>query len=168
LVRATDQPSLSGVDLSPLFVDPNSSVRDHVLFAQQQGWHRSCVAERFALRGYFDGRHKYIRYFGVGGGCDSVGRGVPWAKEMRFGPDAPFHDQEHELYDLESDPGELENLAADRSRRTEVLARFDHLLELERSAFTHTRPTGKSKGSTHESGMMEHAAPGSEADALDK
>jgi arylsulfatase A-like enzyme len=169
LVRAIDRSSLSGVDLSPLFADPNTAVRDHVLFAQQQGWHRSCVAERFALRGYFDGRHKYIRYYGVGGGCDSVGRGVPWAEEMRFGPDASFEDQEHELYDLASDPGEVENLASDRSRRTEVLARFDHLLELERSAFTHTRPPGRSKGSTHESGMMENAAPAlSEANALDK
>jgi arylsulfatase A-like enzyme len=168
-VRAIDRSSLSGVDLSPLFADPNTAVRDHVLFAQQQGWHRSCVAERFALRGYFDGRHKYIRYYGVGGGCDSVGRGVPWAEEMRFGPDAAFEDQEHELYDLASDPGEVENLAADRSRRTEVLARFHHLLELERSAFTHTRPTGRSKGSTHESGMMENAAPAlSEANARDK
>ena len=150
--------SMSGVDLTPVLDGSAASVRDYVLFAQAQAWHLSCVSVRFALRGYFDGRHKYVRYFGVGGGVDSMGRTIPWQKGMRFGPDAAFVDHEHELYDLSEDPGELENLGVDRSRRHEVRDRFDHLLELEKAAFTHTRPQGAHDGSTHEAGMLEQSA----------
>jgi arylsulfatase A-like enzyme len=153
-----DAASTSGVSLVPVLSGEHESVRDHVLFAQAQAWYRSCVAHRFALRGVFDGRYKYVRYFGVGGGVDSTGAGLPWAPEMTVGPDAEFWDQEHELYDLREDPGELVNLAVDGGRTKEVRDRFEHLRELERAAFTHTRPLGKGLGSTGEAAMMDEAA----------
>ena len=49
------------------------------------------------------------------------------------------------------------NLAVDRAKRDEVRDRFEHLLELERAAFTHTRPAGAGTGSTHTAGMMEQS-----------
>jgi arylsulfatase A-like enzyme len=148
---------VSGTDLTPLLRGDVAQIRDHVLFAQAQGWHQSCLAQRYALRGVFDGRHKYVRYYGVGGGCDNLGRQLPWAPEMRFGPDAPFGDQEHELYDLVQDPGELRNLAHEPARRAELVDRFDHLLELERAAFRTWRPAGPGSGSTHEAPMVERS-----------
>jgi arylsulfatase len=158
LAGVHDTTTLSGTDLTPLLTGDADSVRDHVLFAQEQAWHLSCVGLRFALRGYFDGRYKYVRYYGVGGGVDSMGRTVPWQKGMRFGPDADFVDLEHELYDLQEDPGELVNLAVDRAKRSAARERFDALLELEADAYTHARPPGKGDGSTHTAGMMEHSA----------
>jgi arylsulfatase len=149
--------SMSGIDVSPLLRGDAEQVRSHVLFAQAQGWHPSCLAQRYALRGCFDGRHKYVRYFGVGGGCDNVGQRLPWAPEMRFGPDAAFGDHEHELYDLLEDPGELHNLAHERGSRRELTERFAQLLALEAQAFTHHRPVGESTGSTHEAAMLEQS-----------
>jgi arylsulfatase len=158
LAGVSDTSTLSGSDLTPLLIGGTDSVRDHVLFAQEQAWHMSCVGLRFALRGYFDGRYKYVRYYGVGGGVDSMGRTVPWQKGMRFGPDANFVDLEHELYDLQEDPGELVNLAVDRAKRSEARDRFEAVLKLEADAYTHARPAGKGDGSTHTAGMMEHSA----------
>jgi hypothetical protein len=154
----SDTSSLSGVDPTPLLTGDAESVRDHVLFAQAQGWHQSCIGLRYALRGSFDGRHKYVRYFGVGGGVDNMGQTIPWQHGMRFGPDAAFVDHEHELYDHAEDPHELENLGVDRARRAEVREHFDHLLELEAAAFTHARPSGAGGGSTHAEGMFEKSA----------
>ena len=158
LAGVSDRSSMSGVDLTPLLGGTASSVRDHVLFAQAQAWHMSCVGLRFAHRGYFDGRYKYVRYFGVGGGVDSMGRTIDWQRGMRFGPDADFVDHEHELYDLQEDPGELVNLAVDRGHRDEVRDRFEALRKLESNAFVHTRPEGPHDGSTHTAGMMEQSA----------
>ena len=76
------------------------------------------------VRGSFDGRYKYARYFGVGGGLpndDLSGRPTP----MLYGPDAAFEDQEHELYDLQEDPHELVNLAMDPAAAPRCSARFD-------------------------------------------
>jgi hypothetical protein len=105
----------------------------------------------------FDGRYKYVRYFGVGGGVDSIGQGLSWAPAMEIGSDSEPWDQEHELYDLTEDPGELVNLAGDRTRAKEIRDRFEHLREIESTVFTHARPPGTGDGSTHESGMMAHA-----------
>jgi arylsulfatase A-like enzyme len=77
---------------------------------------------------------------------------------MQVPPDADFMDQEHELYDLREDPGEMVNLAGDPSRLKEVRDRFDALLSIEAGAYTHSRPPGAPDGSTHEAGMMETAA----------
>ncbi|MGH9028916.1 MAG: sulfatase family protein, partial [Acidimicrobiales bacterium] len=157
LAGVTATPSLSGTSLVPLLSGATDSVRDHVLFAQAQGWYRSCIAQRFALRGVFDGRYKYVRYFGVGGGVDSIGMGLDFAPTMQVGPDSGPWDQEHELYDLSEDPGEVVNLAADRARAKEVRDRFEHLLELEAAAFSHSRPPGKGEGSTHQGALMSHS-----------
>ncbi len=158
LAGVDDTSSLSGVDPTPLLDGSATSVRDHVLFTQEQGWHRSCIGLRYALRGYFDGRHKYVRYYGIGGGVDNMGRTIDWQEHMRVGPDAAFADHEHELYDHAEDPHEIENLGIDRARRAEVRERFDHLLELERAAFTHRRPDGPGGGSTHAAAMLEKSS----------
>ncbi|MDH3704780.1 MAG: sulfatase-like hydrolase/transferase, partial [Acidimicrobiia bacterium] len=126
------QPDLAGSSLAPLLADPAGSVRDHVLFAQDWPWYAGVEQTRYASTGMFDGRFKYCRYYGIGGGHSVAGVELPGPK--RFGPDAAFEDHEHELYDLVDDPHEMVNLAADQGRRTDVRDRFATLLELERVA----------------------------------
>ena len=127
-------PSMRGVDLGPVLADPAASVRDQVLFCHATAHTSNIRATRWAIRGSFDGRYKYARYFGVGGGLpndDFTGKPTP----MLYGPDAAFEDQEHELYDLQEDPHELVNLAHDRGRRPELRRRFAELLALEAKEF---------------------------------
>ena len=91
-------------------------MRDHVLFAHATAHTSNIRATRWAIRGVFDGRHKYARYYGVGGGLPNDDfTGVP--TPMLYGPDAAFEDQEHEWYDQQEDPHELVNLAMDNGRR---------------------------------------------------
>ena len=121
---------MQGVDLGPLVADPAPTVRDHVLFAHATAHTSNIRATRWAIRGVFDGRHKYARYYGVGGGLPNDDfTGVP--TPMLYGPDAAFEDQEHEWYDQQEDPHELVNLAMDNGRRAELRQRFDDLLALE-------------------------------------
>ena len=106
------------------------TVRDHVLFAHATAHTSNIRATRWAIRGIFDGRHKYARYYGVGGGLPNDDfTGVP--TPMLYGPDAAFEDQEHEWYDQQEDPHELVNLAMDNGRRTELRERFADLLAIE-------------------------------------
>jgi hypothetical protein len=77
------------------------------------------------MRAIVDGKCKYARYYGVGGGFDRVGR--PWPTPKRVDVDAGFDEHEHELYDLQEDPHELVNLAHDPGRRTEVREWFQRL-----------------------------------------
>ncbi|MHB8681720.1 MAG: sulfatase-like hydrolase/transferase [Acidimicrobiales bacterium] len=126
------RPSLQGLDLSPVLADPAGSVRDHILFAQDSAQTENLNRVRYALRGFFDGRTKYARYYGVGGGKPSTGL---WGKDpgtKLYDADADFDDQDHEWYDHGADPGELVNLAQDRARRGELRALFERLLEYER------------------------------------
>lgn len=127
-------PSLKGVDLSPVLSDPTSTAREQVLFAQDSAHTVNIRHTRYALRGVFDGRYKYARYYGVGGGKpnDDFG-GKPSAK--LYDVDSAFDDQDHELYDLQEDPDELVNQAHDRGRRAEIRERFAALRALEASAF---------------------------------
>ncbi|HET6951734.1 MAG TPA: sulfatase-like hydrolase/transferase [Acidimicrobiales bacterium] len=127
-------PGMQGVDLGPVLVDPAASVRDQVLFCHATAHTANIRATRWQIRASFDGRYKYARYFGVGGGLpndDLSGRSTP----MLYGPDAAFEDHEHELYDLQEDPHELVNLAHDRGRRADLRRRFDDLRALEAREF---------------------------------
>jgi arylsulfatase len=125
--------SMQGVDLRPVLTDTEATVRDHILFAQDSAWYERCITTRYAMRGVFDGRYKYARYYGVGGST------TPWGTKARtpklFDVDADFADQDHELYDLDSDPFELVNLANDRAHRGDVRDRYAHLLEIEAAQF---------------------------------
>lgn len=132
-LAGVDDPPLAGCDLSDVFVDPSRPGRDAVLFAQDMAWYESCIHTRYAIRSYFDGRYKYARYYGVGGGFTQVG--TPWPAPKRYDVDATFEDHDHELYDLQEDPHELVNLAMDRGRGKELRGCFDRLLELERQEF---------------------------------
>ena len=124
---------LPGRDLGPVLAEPSTRVRDSVLFAQDQGWYESCLRLRYASRAIFDGRYKYVRYYGVGGGISSAGTVVPGPKEIDA--DADFDDQEHEWYDHQEDPHELVNLANDRGRRKELREWFARLKEEEAREF---------------------------------
>jgi arylsulfatase len=132
-IDPTQQPSLKGVDLTPVLTDPNASVRDHVLFAHDTAHTERINQTRYAIRGYFDGTTKYARYYGVGGGKPGTGL---WGKDpgtKLYDVDAVFEDQEHEWYDHDADPHEMVNLAHDPGRRSELRANFERLLEYEAS-----------------------------------
>ena len=125
---------MQGVDLGPVLADPAASVRDQVLFCHATVHTSNIRTTRWQIRGSYDGRYKYARYFGVGGGLpndDLSGTPTP----MLYGPDAAFEDHEHELYDLQEDPHELVNLAHDPGRRAELRQRFDDLRALEAREF---------------------------------
>jgi hypothetical protein len=122
---------LQGADLAPVLGDPARTVRDHVLFAQDSAQTERLNGVRYALRGFFDGRTKYARYYGVGGGKPSTGL---WGKDpghKLFDVDAAFDDQDHEWYDHGEDPLELVNLANDRTRRAELRSFFARLRDYE-------------------------------------
>ncbi|MEC4019952.1 sulfatase-like hydrolase/transferase [Streptomyces sp. H27-D2] len=125
-----------GVDLGPVLADPSAAVRDYVLFAHESVHTRRIQRTRYAIRGLFDGRFKYARYYGVGGGLPADRPERPAASRMLFGPDADFDDNDHELYDLREDPDECTNLAHDRSRRGELRDRFERMRDIERDDFS--------------------------------
>jgi arylsulfatase len=125
--------NLPGQSMLPIWSDPDETGREFVLFAQDWAWYDGLINTRYASRGIFDGRFKYSRYYGVGG--SSTTRGTPIAHEKIFGPDSHFDDQEHELYDLFEDPGEMVNLAMDRSKRGTVREWHQRLLEAESKEF---------------------------------
>ncbi len=129
-------PSLKGVDLSAVLRDSTASPRDYVLFAHDTAHTPNINNTRYAIRGFFDGRTKYARYYGVGGGKPSTGLWGEDAGQKLYGEGAAFEDQEHEWYDLVDDPHEMTNLAHDRGRRTELHDNFARLLEYEAANFT--------------------------------
>jgi arylsulfatase A-like enzyme len=135
-VDPSTQPSLKGVDLGPVLADPSATVRDHVLFAHDTAHTEEINHTRYAIRGFFDGRTKYARYYGVGGGKPGTGL---WGKDPGhkvYDVDADFVDQEHEWYDLHDDPHELVNLARDGGRRGELRDNYERLLAYERASFS--------------------------------
>jgi arylsulfatase A-like enzyme len=132
---ATAGATVQGTDLSPVLADPTVSVRDHILFAQDSAQSTELNKVRYALRGFYDGRTKYARYYGVGGGKPSTGL---WGKSpgrKLFDVDCAFDDNDHEWYDHDSDPAELVNLANDRSRRAELSDVYERMRAYERESF---------------------------------
>ena len=130
LAGVEPDPGFQGVDLTPALADPSARPRDHVLFAHDSSHTRRIQQTRYAIRGVFDGRFKYARYYGVGGGIPGD---MPNARQTAklYDLDAAFDDHDHELYDLQEDPLELVNLANDVGRRDEIRHRFDDLKALE-------------------------------------
>ncbi len=103
-----------------------------MLFAHDTAHTNQINQTRYAIRGFFDGRTKYARYYGIGGGKPGTGL---WGKDpghKLFDVDAAFADQEHEWYDHQEDPHELVNLAHDRARRAELKDNYHRLQEYER------------------------------------
>jgi arylsulfatase len=134
-IDPASQPTLSGTDLTPSLRDPSTQARDHVLFAHDTAHTPTIGNTRYAIRGFFDGKTKYARYYGVGGGLPSSGLIPKHVGKKIYDVDAAFEDQEHEWYDLENDPHEMVNLAHDRGRRAELRANFERMLEYEAAEF---------------------------------
>jgi arylsulfatase len=127
--------TIQGTDLTPVLADPSATVRDHILFAQDSAQTTELNRVRYALRGFYDGRTKYARYYGVGGGKPSTGL---WGKSpghKLFDVDCSFDDNDHEWYDHASDPHELVNLANDRARRAELAEVYDRMRSYEQASF---------------------------------
>jgi arylsulfatase A-like enzyme len=65
---------------------------------------------------------------------------------MLFGPECAFddnhHDNDHEWYDHDADPGELVNLANDRALRADLRAEYEGLLAYEAESLVATEPQG--------------------------
>lgn len=125
---------LSGVDLAPVLADPAAEVREAVLFGQDSAQSDRLAEVRYAVRGFFDGTTKYARYFGAGGGIRRDGRAADDAK--RVPADAACDEQEHEWYDLNVDPHEVENRAwqtGGAEPTAAVRELFERQLEFERT-----------------------------------
>ena len=119
--------TVQGADLTPVLTDPTASVRDHILFAQDSAQTTRAQPGALALRGFYDGRTEYARYYGVGGGKPSTGL---WGKSpghKLFDVACAFDDNDHEWYDHGDDPDELVNLANDRSRGTELQELYERM-----------------------------------------
>jgi len=124
-----------GVSLLSILNNPKASVRDNVFFAQEWPWYPGVEKVRYANSGFFDGRYKYSRYYGVGGGVTNKGKIL--GSKMKIKKNAPFDQFEHELYDLQEDPYELINLGHEKNRRMglvkqnfEKLAAIESILEI--------------------------------------
>ena len=123
-------PEMQGVDLF------NETPREEVLFAHDTAHTPIVQQTRYAIRGFFDGRYKYARYYGVGGGKPSDDPFYERPTQKLYDVDADFDDQDHELYDLQEDPHELVNLANDPGRRAEVRSFYTRLKDLEAANFS--------------------------------
>jgi len=135
MAGAEPDPAMRGVDLSPVLSNGATAVRENVLFAHDTAHSRTVQGSRYAIRGMFDGRYKYARYYGVGGGKAGDDPFDQRSGPKLFDVDAGFDDNDHELYDVQEDPHELVNLAHDPGRRADLRTRFDTLLALESAEF---------------------------------
>ena len=91
--------------------------------AAKTGKMRPDLSKRGAIRSLFDGRYKFARYF------------APKQHNRPASLEALFKVNDVELYDLERDPLELDNLAADRDKHSDLLeamnAKLNALIEKE-------------------------------------
>jgi arylsulfatase len=150
--------SLAGKDLAPLLADPEraaySEVRDGALYcynmfayidgdfmakavaalqqpdgkarlkeAAKAGTMRPDLGKRGAIRALFDGRYRFARYFS------------PQQHNRPASLEALFKVNDVELYDLERDPFERNNLAVERDKHADLLeamnAKLNALIEKE-------------------------------------
>jgi arylsulfatase A-like enzyme len=119
-------PPLRGCDLSPVLFDEHAEVQDAVLFTTDDDildgvplpGRRFRIPQPKSLRALRTRRWKLVRYH------DPEGRVSP----------------QHELYDLEADPAELDNLAAPgRAPHPELPALQARLDDLVAERFSHGR-----------------------------
>ncbi len=140
---------LPGKDLSPLFSRPGRSAidaaRESVLFtysglatndsdliriiaeaksagqdpkaAVKAAGYKPNLKKRGSLRTVFDGRYKFTRYF------------APVDRNQPRNLDELYRWNDVELFDLQSDPAEMTNLAASRGRNDELVQRMSDKLE---------------------------------------
>jgi len=90
-----------------MMTQPDGKAR--VQAAAKDGSLRPDLGKRGAIRSVFDGRYQFTRYFS------------PKQHNRPMSMEALFRLNDVELYDLERDPHELNNLALDRSRHGELL-----------------------------------------------
>ena len=123
--------SFKGNSLIDLLEDPSEAIREYVYFAQEWPWYPGVEKVRYASSGFFDGRFKYARYYGVGGGVTNLG--LEMKGKMKIKRDAPFDLVEHELYDLQEDPFELNNLGHTKSSKVILTERqYQRLNQIEK------------------------------------
>ena len=84
--------------------------------AKKQGF-RPDLKKRGHVRSAFDGRYRFTRYF------------APVDHNSPATLDELFKWNDVELYDLQSDPGEVDNLAVDRAKNADILTRMNGKLE---------------------------------------
>jgi arylsulfatase len=119
-----------GKNLIDILDNPSVPIREYVYFAQEWPWYPGVEKVRYASSGFFDGRFKYARYYGVGGGVTNMG--LEMTGKMEIKRNAPFDLVEHELYDLQEDPFELNNLGQTKSsKRSLTKKQFQRLYEIE-------------------------------------
>ena len=122
--------NFEGNNLIELFENPSVSMNEYVYFAQEWPWYPGVEKVRYASSGFFDGRFKYLRYYGVGGGVTNMG--LEMTGKMEIKRTAPFDLVEHELYDLQEDPFELNNLGHTKSGNVSLTKKqFQRLNEIE-------------------------------------
>ena len=122
--------NFEGNNLIDLFENPSVAINDYVYFAQEWPWYPGVEKVRYASSGFFDGRFKYLRYYGVGGGVTNMG--LETSSKMKIKRTAPFDLFEHEFYDLQEDPFELNNLGHTKSGKKSLTKKqFKRLNDIE-------------------------------------
>jgi len=75
------------------------------------------MKKRGSLRSTFDGRHKFTRYF------------APGERNRPTNLTTLYNSNDVELFDLNSDPDEVVNLAADKTANSELITNMSNKLE---------------------------------------